>query len=599
MVPLYSAQTFIDYTPLQTLTGQALLFRVADQVKAKSLPISKPSGGLSGRLQIFLGVMPRDTAEFTQMAINTAARSVKAKPIGSSHIVQIGCVSESAEIAAAFVNALVAEHRWQNENLHGESDRSSDGFEQQIKDVKDRLDESDSKLEGYLKQFGFDRTLLSDLSTLQTDRIAKQVRYELAQSSPVDSLPDLLGKDPLRQLRDRGRELRLQRADLTIASGDDNTKVKRIDQQIRQLDAFMEKTKVDLVERLKNDYEAALRREQILSDAYSFQAHGFDAEKAATYRFLKKDADSLRETYYSLLDKADQVSQAAALPSENIVVIDPATPDSIPSQPQAVSCLAGGAGAGAAFASMLIVMLELLRVRRLNHNTGEASTPPEIMEVPERRRFRSSFQRSSATGKASCVTDSFRQALTSILALQADQTNVVLVVSSVSAPDEKTTTAATLAVAAAKTGIKVLLVNADIRHPRLCPISDVEQGLGLTDLLSEELPKAAEEWQAYIVETSQLGLSVLREGQGARDKLGSQVFSPRLAELFSRLREMYEVVFIDTPPAALFPETRLFGLVADGAILAIQSGESRENAIAISRQFAEVGVEVLGTILSD
>jgi polysaccharide biosynthesis transport protein len=625
-------------TQLQILGSGSLLSRVADRVTAETIPVAPPSSGFVSRLRTRLGRTPQDPAAFTKIAIQTAMNTVSARPIGASHLVEVSCVSESADIAAQFVNDLAVEYVSQNVQLRVRSaTQTSQWLEGQIEETRNRLDDAQGKLEAFVKskglQFVLDqstladtklRQLQSDLSSIQTDRIGKQSRFEIAKSSPIDSLPDILDDGTLRDLRDQVTDLRRQRAELLTTLTPEHIKVQRVDAQIRDLQATMEKEKVDLVKRMQDEYEAALRQERLLSAAYNAQAMAVanDSDKAGEYNLLKRDVDRLQQSYNSLLQEYNQVSMAAAVPAGNVRVIDAAAPYYTPFKPKPVQYLAAGAGFGALAAIVLSILIELIRFRKLSHVFASPGQLTSVLRLPElgviptfeqglqRRRsptlgnhLRNGVPDRSrplvALGKPSVLTDSFRHTLTSILARQVAGSRVVLVVTSVGPQEGKTTTIANLAAATAETGRKVLLIDADLRRPRLRHIFGLEAGEGLTDLLDHELPANTEGWGTYIVNTPVAGLSLMREGTGTPESLRKQSFSPRLTDLFARLKEMYDVVLVDTPPAALCPDARLFGLVADGVILVIRSGVTfRESAAAIAERFAEDGAAVIGTILN-
>jgi capsular exopolysaccharide synthesis family protein len=176
----------------------------------------------------------------------------------------------------------------------------------------------------------------------------------------------------------------------------------------------------------------------------------------------------------------------------------------------------------------------------------------------------------------------------------------MLVVTSAGPGEGKTTLASNLAAASAEIGRQVLLVDADLRCPKLDAVFGLQRNLGLTELVQSSTPVADLNLDDYVQSTSVPRLSVITSGNPDGKVTGPLLFSERVFQLFSRFRQSYGVVLIDTAPALLFSDARLLGRFCDGAILVVRSGvTSREAALAAKQWLTEDGVPILGTILND
>ena len=145
---------------------------------------------------------------------------------------------------------------------------------------------------------------------------------------------------------------------------------------------------------------------------------------------------------------------------------------------------------------------------------------------------------------------------------------------------------------------RVLIVDGDLRKPRLHRIFDVPNESGLSDLLSSDKPQSAAQKYGIIQPTQITGLSVLTSGSETHDT-SSLFYSRRLPELLRLLREEFDTVVIDSPPVLQIPDSRLMARFADGIIMVVRAGRTaRDSAVLAHQRLAEDGSRVLGTNLN-
>ncbi len=173
----------------------------------------------------------------------------------------------------------------------------------------------------------------------------------------------------------------------------------------------------------------------------------------------------------------------------------------------------------------------------------------------------------------------------------ADPGRCVLVTSAVGG-EGKTTLAAQLAARCGKTGISTLLIDADLRRAALCPLLDVPEGPGLSDVL--EGAKIED-----VVIPVQGGIfHLLSAGTPAQDT--NRILQGRnLPMLIAQLRQRYQLIFIDSPPVLAVPDALILGRWADGALLAARFEISRSPQVERARrQLDNAGIPVLGTVIN-
>ncbi len=197
-----------------------------------------------------------------------------------------------------------------------------------------------------------------------------------------------------------------------------------------------------------------------------------------------------------------------------------------------------------------------------------------------------------ALDQSSRRSEAFRGIRTNLRYLDADIPKVVVITSSV--PNEgKTTTASNLAITLAQAGSRVLLIEADLRKPRVADYLGVDGGVGLTDALVG-LRTATD----VIVSWKRGLLDVLPSGPippNPSELLGS----PQMTALLEGFASTYDVVILDAPPLLPVTDAAVLANLSDGAILVTRHGRTRRDQLAQSAEaLHQVNARILGTIIN-
>jgi succinoglycan biosynthesis transport protein ExoP len=210
----------------------------------------------------------------------------------------------------------------------------------------------------------------------------------------------------------------------------------------------------------------------------------------------------------------------------------------------------------------------------------------------------------------SLLAESFRAALTSITfgagpsrgVAAKQQGGQVLVVTSIDVMEGKTTILTNLGIAAAERRQRVLLIDADLRQPRVCELVDNPNTWGLTDVLqSDDFAGFVEAspWEALVWPTRIPSLWVLPSGPVNSNSPGL-LYSSDLSKLLQRLRREFDLILIDTPPMMLYADGRVLGRLSDGVVMVVRANmRSREELRAACLRLRQDRIPVLGTILND
>lgn len=632
---------------LETQTKLLMSETVADRVVAALDPkgaeyVHEREGGVS-KIRRLLGLAPAVVAPETE--IRDALGHIKVKAEGGSSLISITVVGSTPKIAADTANALAEQHIAELQDARWKTANETEGFlRAQLDDQKRKLQVSDEELQSYARKTGLIytsesdrdsvaaeklREIQADVARAESDRADKQAQLELVNASPADALPKVLDSDSLRENKSRLADLRRQLADLNATLTPNHYKVKEVQAEIESLEKQAAQERNIIVARIENDFRAAERREQIRKQAYDKQLAMVSDQsgKAVRYKMLLREVDANRDLYQSTLQKIREASVVAALRASNIRVVDRAKAPHLPSQPSLVINMGIAVLAGC----MLSVLLVLMRERadqsiRVPGETTRLLQVPELAIIPSARRdIRTQIVGAASNGRelnrfllkksdsgrsadlitswqssGSLVAESFRSAVTSIL-LGGGQDRAlnrrVLVVTSAHPGAGKTTSVLNLGLALAESGRRVLLIDGDLRLPRLGRVFGLQNAAGLGEVLAEQMaPAVAKE---LIRETGLPNLYVLPSG-ALQPNVTQILHAATLETLIEDIKPDYDFILIDSPPALPLADARLLARHADGVILVFRAGETRiEHSVAVRKSFRQDGTHVFGTILND
>ncbi|MCA1777527.1 MAG: polysaccharide biosynthesis tyrosine autokinase, partial [Loktanella sp.] len=193
----------------------------------------------------------------------------------------------------------------------------------------------------------------------------------------------------------------------------------------------------------------------------------------------------------------------------------------------------------------------------------------------------------------SAAAEAIRNLRTSILLSNIDSPPQVIMTTSAVPGEGKTTVTIALAQNFSELGKRVLLIEGDIRQRTFRKYFNAERDAGLITALSEKSP-----FEEVVVHNSQLGADVL-VAEKSRVNAADVFSSTRFRDLLKNLREIYDVIIIDTPPVLVVPDARVIGQYVDTTILAVGWDKTtRGQVTAALRDLASVNLDVSGLVLS-
>jgi len=235
-----------------------------------------------------------------------------------------------------------------------DTERTGLWLTRQLNDLKIKLEKSEDQLQAYATTVGLQlagsenkdgtrenvadaklRQLQGEMLNAQSERVKAQSKSELISSAPVDSLPQVLDDISLREYQTKLADLRRQMAELSINLTAENPRIRKIQAQLTEVESALTKERENIVIRIKNEFEAASRREHLVTDDYNRQLKIVDgqATKSVHYEILKRESDTNHQVYESMLQKVKEAGIVSAMRASSYKVVDPAKPPRGPYKP--------------------------------------------------------------------------------------------------------------------------------------------------------------------------------------------------------------------------------------------------------------------------
>lgn len=635
-----SVQTQIDI-----LKSKTLLKRVRSKMTPPDKPSWQPPSDFLSPARRALGLQPSSGAEAWHQAIWIANGTLDIETTNDSRILKLSCESSDPGVAAEFLNRVAESYMEQRiEERWSAYQNTTKWLNQAQAELKTKVEAAEAELQAFARKAGLLflsetqnlsedklRQLQTQLADARANRIAKEAEYEASKSGSPRSLPEVLDSGPINSYQLQLTDLRRQLVELSSALTPSHYKVKRVEAQIAHIETAMHDERTNIINRIRNEYQAAERTENQIRAEYDRQIRllSGESEDLIHYRILQREAEINRQLHELTLKQGKEASIASALRTSDARVVDAAMSTESPYKPLLALNLFAGLAGGLVLGSVGTVVRE--RLRSTTHMTGAMPLQLNMRElgvIPSRKvDMRSNFslpvlkksltlnglqlgpgdgnpeslELTTWSRKASIMADAFRATVASIL-FSSDARNGApqsIVFTSPSPGEGKTTIVCNTAIALAETNRKVLIIDGDCRKPRVHNIFNLSNKWGLSNILNEQLPIESYPLGNLVQKTSIPDLYVITAGS-ARAMFSSLLYSSRLEALLARLRREFSAVLIDTPPVLRVSDARIMGRAADSVVLVFRaSSTTREEAAASTRIFAEDGTMILGTILND
>jgi exopolysaccharide transport family protein len=630
----YYDPTDLD-TEVRILQSDLMALQVIRQLNLDKRP---EFGGHADPKQPNLAADPLQTdSNRTSALLGSFRGNLHVTLIPNTRIIEIHYTSTDPQLAASAVNTLAATYVEQNFKTKFESTmQASDWLSKQLVDLQMKVETSQEKLVRYQREheiLGTDEKqniitekldeLNKEMTMAESDRMQKEAVYRQTQTNDPEAIAAAIVSDNaggasgapsglLDRLREQQATLKIQVAELSTQFGPSYPKVAQLNSQLKEIERQLQSETNKAVDHLKGQYLASLQRENMLRGSFEKQKQEANKlnESAIEYSLLKRDLDSNRTLYEGLLEKLKEAGVTAGLRSNNFRIIDAARVPTSPSEPNIprnlLFALALGLISGVGLAFLIENMDNTVRTPE---QAQALSGLPSLGMIP----LGSKSGNYGAIGKRLALTaskevvetvtqvrpqsqmaESYRALRTSLLLSNLGAPPKVIMVTSARPQEGKTTTSINTAIVLAQKGVRVLLVDADLRRPSI----HKTLGMGPRSGLSNVLTGSAALQQTITTSPILPNLFIMPAGTPPPNP-AELLASSNMRDLLAELRQQFDHIVIDTPPTLSVTDAVVLSPRADATILVIRSGHTTKQALCRSRDILmQVNAHVAGVLLN-
>ena len=560
----------------------------------------------SNQLISKLDLIPLETR--VSIAVGKVMSGLSVRPVGVSRIVQISYRSTDPKIAALVANAVV--DTYITSSLERRFDASSYArkfLEERLTEVRLRLQESEAELVRYGRQasiFNLDSQAKSIASSgldaersalfeVKRQRLTQELRWKLA-SKVDDKGLSLMADAPLIST------LRSQRAELI---GEYESKLEqfkpgypdmqRLTRRIAELESRISVEAALVRDSIRNDYLVALEQEkEIERNLVRIKGEVLDFEdKNIQYKILKREVETNTVLYEGLLQRYKEVGVAAGGGDKARV------PGGAVSPVFAILMFTFTA-IGAFVASGIVLFLHILRDQVDSPSDIEgAISVPALGTIPAAQI--ASVGIHCAEQPRSALSEAVRSLRTSLQFSTSSGLPKSLLMTSSKSGEGKSSMSAGLGISFSQLGLRVLLIDADLRDPSLSQeIWGAESSLrigepGLSNFLSGSVA-----WEIVMASTKFDGLKFISAGQLPPNP-AELLAGPRFSELLLTVQDQFDIVIIDGPPVLQLADAPLMSSMADATLLVFAAGETRRrSAVSAIARLRSANGRIIGFVLN-
>jgi capsular exopolysaccharide synthesis family protein len=488
----------------------------------------------------------------------------------------------------------------------------------QLEDLRAKVERADEALQSFGAKHGIisleqkENVIMQRLTELnealtkaEADRMSKEALYRQTREKNFDSLPSILENKLIQDLKQAYIQMEAQFMKLSETFKPDYPEMVRLKNQLgtvqKRLDAEIDK----IIFAIKNDYESGLRRESLLRKAFEEQkSRAMEMkEKSIQYNILKREADTNTELHRGLLQRMKEAGVSAGITASNIQVVDQAELPIRPHKPNKELNLLLSAIVGLFLGVGMAFFIEYL------DNT--VKTPEEVEGVLRLPSFgmvpEISFERRKRLEKGasypvelithghpkSMLSEAYRNIRTSVLLSFSEKPPKRIVITSPNPAEGKTTTVINTAIAMAQTGARVVIIDSDMRRPRVHKVFESENETGLSSFLSGNA-----DLESVIRNTEVPNLCYVPAGPippNPSELIGSNLFK----QMLDALGEKFDHVVIDSPPILGFADSAILSTCVDGIILVVVGGKTpRETLQRAKEAIHQVNGKILGVVIN-
>jgi capsular exopolysaccharide synthesis family protein len=588
----------------------------------------------------FMGVPPEHRAGWSGGSVTQAAKMLQGKirveQERDTRLVHVRVLDTNPERARLLANAVAESFIDKTlEDRMGSSANALEWLSQQLDSVQKQLEGSELKLHEFVEDeanlsmpFGEQQKLISsEIQSFSSKLTEAQIR-RIELKAYLKELEAAIGADPVdinyrvvsasetvASMRQSYLDMSREREALALKYGPEHPSIKSLDVQLArtleqlrtEIGALLDAARSELreIETVQAGLHSALDRANEAGLSLSL--------KEITHRRLERERDNAARLYGTLLERTAETDLTNALRLSFARVVDPALKPTFAVYPSYRKNLVIGGVIGLMLGVAMALLLSLLdRVIRTVED-AEALGLTMLGVVPRivqgaaaagpgygrKRRGKSAEPVTNRdmivhTHPKSSVAECARTVRTNLTFMSAEHPQRALVTTSASPKEGKSTVSVSLGISLAQSGKRVLLVDTDLRKPRLHKALGLSNARGVTTVLVGELAL-----DQAIARTDVPGLELMPSGPIPPNP-AELLHTPAFGKLVEELKRRYDLVIFDSPPLGVVTDAAVIAPQVDGVLMVVHSQKTTRDALRSAlRQLGDVNAHITGGVLND
>lgn len=549
-------------------------------------------------------------------------KRLEVEPIRNSRLVNVSFEGKDPDLVTRITNTHAQLYIKSNlERRFSASQEAIAWLNLRIGEVKEKLQGSEVALQDYRgkknlvsidfeERYNINIQKLNDLSAAQTraktERIEKENLFlELKGLSKkpemIESMPAVVSNYLIQTLKTEYVRLTGQYHELSEKFGSQHPKMVMLSSQMKEVKEKISQEVEKIARSIETEYRVAMAKEKSILNALEAQkSEALELnQKQIEYNVLKREVETNRSLYESLLKRVKETGVTEGLTASNIMVVDPARVPDKPIKPRIALNILLAVISGLTLGLGLAFFFDYLDNTVKSPDEVERYLSIPLLGVVGR--FKKAAKNPAGGGELpafsepkSNISEGFRSLRTNLLFTSAESKKRALLITSTATSEGKTVVAANLAVAFAQIGEKVLLIDADMRKPRLHVLFNLERSPGLSEVLVGK-----EKLSSVINDTEISDLKVITCG-AIPPNPAELLASKNMKVLIEEAKVYFDTIIIDSPPVMSVTDPVELATLSDGAVMIIKTASTPRPAIQMAiQQLSDVGARVLGCVLND
>jgi capsular exopolysaccharide synthesis family protein len=628
------------------------IYQAKSVIQVTSGPTNRPSSGMPALEEMLSGLESDSVGTQVEVIKNSSVQweaqkrlqpplrdairsysTVDVAPVSETDLINISVRSHNPAAASNLANAICDEFIAQSkEKNQGQLRGATNYVYQQLQDVRDRLNRARTSLMRYKQNTGsFDlgeesKGIIGQLAGIQSQlrdgeseraaNVAQVARLrQLANNTPrTEVAPNTIVRRPaIENIKAQLTKLELERLALLEEYTDNSPEVRTVEGQIANIRARLSReaqTEVGTwtrnvnplrqqldqdIARLQGQVWAQEARQSALRTAASRVQSELQNLPSREYKLgqLTTEMAGLQQIYQMLNERYQtlRIQQEASV--ANAIVVARAVTPSIPISPRKLQNVLASIILGLLVAMGLASLVDRLDDRvHSDDDVRRATHLPVLAHLPFIRNDDEKVLLHHRED-ASPLLENFRMLRTNIRFSAVDRPIDSIVVTSSLPGEGKSSTSTNLAVAAALSGERVILVDCDLRRPMQHKLSRLPNRVGLSNLIA-----GTATLEEALQDTSVPGLQIITSGPTPPDPF-KMLNSDAGMVCFEHITQAADFVIFDAPPSLMLADAHIMATVADGVLLVVSSRDARRQAVIRTREFlSRTGAEIVGVVLN-